>query len=133
MCTHNPFICEVQQQRLKPGRHAICADTPQPSLASVFAVLAATPNERQRHNTKCKDVVSTLSQRVQQYNVLGEEYNKTLTPAAQPQPSSGPAPATQLWEQPRSSTTLDDVRKQQFSWVNEYACKCSTHRHGNGL
>jgi hypothetical protein len=98
----------------------------------VVAVLAATPKERQRHNKKCAEVVSTLSQHVQQYNVLVGEHNKILPPGAQPQPVSGLGPATRLWAQPRSTTTLDDVRKQEFSWVNEYGCKCGTH-HRNPM
>jgi hypothetical protein len=69
---------------------------------------AALPKERQRHNKKCKELVVALGQRVEQYNALVLEYNRGLPPGS---------------ANVRSTTNLEDVRKQQFCWVNEYSCK----------
>jgi len=63
-----------------------------------------------------------LAQRVQQYNVLVQEYNKTIPADNAGQPSSSSA-AAGPWHQARTTTTLEAVRQQQFSWVDEYTCK----------
>jgi hypothetical protein len=87
----------------------------------------ATPKERQRHSQKCNEVVTTLGQRVQQYNVLVEEYNKNLEPpsATQSAPphAAAPLPDVLPWNQRRATTTLEAVRKQEFSWRDEYSCE----------
>lgn len=93
---------------------------------------AATPKERQGHSQKCKQLVSTLAQRVDQYNVLVREYNKNM-PQPQPprsEPTADPAPGVQPWDKARATTTLGDVRKQEFTWRDEYSCK---HMLGAGL
>lgn len=86
---------------------------------------AATPKERQGHSQKCKQLVSVLAQRVEQYNILVGEYNKNL-PQQQPQTEADvdPAPSVRPWAMQRAATTLEAVRKQDFSWRNEYSCKC---------
>lgn len=102
---------------------------------------AATPKERQGHSQKCKQLVSTLAQRVEQYNTLVREYNKNV-PQLQPQPQpapADPAPGVQPWDKQRATTTLQAVRQQDFSWRDEYTCKhtsrtgvvvCSKHEDG---
>lgn len=68
-------------------------------------------------------MVSTLAERVQQYNLLVAEYNKHLTPAAQPEVATDTAPAARRWDKAREATTLEAVRKQEFSWADEYSCE----------
>lgn len=71
---------------------------------------AATPKERQRHSKKCKELVSAISQRVEQYNLLVQEYNRCL-------------PSTASGASGRTTTTQEAVRQQDFCWVNEYSRK----------
>lgn len=98
---------------------------------------AATPKERQRHSKKCKELVTTLAERAEQYNVLVQEYNSGLQPAlattvsqtggveqynaAVQQYNEGLDPAAQ---RARSATSLEAVRAQQFGWVDEYSGRC---------
>jgi hypothetical protein len=65
---------------------------------------AALPKERKRYNKKCTEITKNLSKLVSQYNLLVEQYN-----------------AIPHQQQPLQPTTLDAVKKQEFSWVNENA------------
>lgn len=55
---------------------------------------AALPKERKRCNKKCSEITSKLAKRVQQYNLLVEQYN-TAAPSQQ-----------------RQTTSLEAVKKQ---------------------
>jgi hypothetical protein len=74
---------------------------------------AALPKERQRFNRKCSEITATLAKRVEQYNLLVEQYNSVA-------------------QQSLQRTTLDAVKKQEFDWLNDYEGKIVLQRQFGG-
>lgn len=81
-------------------------------LPAACALFAALPKERRRYDSKCKELTKLLQQKVAQYS--------NLLPF-------GELPG-------RIPPCMNDLQRQQFCWVEEYAGVCRralSMKHGS--